>query len=101
MMGEKSLLCQQFNDWQLVSAQGGTPKSITDSFDENPGLIEWKADGIYFAGSEKTASHLFRVDPARRKITRISQPDNLIAGSFSFTRTGDRHGVHRRFAHQH
>jgi dipeptidyl aminopeptidase/acylaminoacyl peptidase len=74
----------------VVSVDGGTPKSITDAFDENPGLIEWKQDGIYFGGSQKTASHLFRVDPASSRVTRISAPDNLMAGSFSFTRSGDR-----------
>jgi dipeptidyl aminopeptidase/acylaminoacyl peptidase len=73
----------------VVSVGGGTPKSITESFDENPGLIEWNRNGIYFAGSQKTASHLFRVDPATEKVLRISQPDNLMAGSFSFTRSGD------------
>ena len=30
----------------VVSVDGGTPRSITDSFDENPGLIEWKADAF-------------------------------------------------------
>jgi dipeptidyl aminopeptidase/acylaminoacyl peptidase len=74
----------------VVSAEGGTPKSITDSFDENPGLLEWKADGIYFTGLQRTASHLFRVDPASGKITRVSAPDNLMAGSFSLTRASDR-----------
>jgi dipeptidyl aminopeptidase/acylaminoacyl peptidase len=89
VMGEKIFFASN-NRLALVSSQGGPPKSITDSFDENPGLLEWKADGIYFAGSEKTASHLFRVDPATARITRISQPDNLMAGSFSMTRAGDR-----------
>ena len=74
----------------IVGVDGGTPRSITDSFDENPGLLDWKANGIYFAGSQKTASHLFRLDPATSKITRISAPDNLMAGSFSFTRNADR-----------
>lgn len=88
-MGEKTYFANN-NRLAVVSSQGGSPKSLTDNFDENPGLIEWKTDGIYFAGSEKTASHLFRVDPVNAKITRISQPDNLMAGAFSFTRTGDR-----------
>ncbi len=72
----------------VVPAAGGTPRSITDGFDENPGLVEWKADGIYFSGLQKTASHLFRVDPSSAKITRVSGPDNLMAGSFSLTRDG-------------
>ncbi|HBB96160.1 MAG TPA: S9 family peptidase [Blastocatellia bacterium] len=73
----------------VVGVDGGTPRSITESFDENPGLIEWKQDGIYFAGSQKTASHLFRVDPISAKVTRITSPDDLMAGSFSLTRNGD------------
>jgi dipeptidyl aminopeptidase/acylaminoacyl peptidase len=73
----------------VVSVDGGTPRSISDSFDENPGLIEWKADGIYFAGAQKTASHLFRADPANGKITRVSSPDDLMATSFSLSRAGD------------
>src|SRR5438270_1103191 len=74
----------------IVSVDGGTPRSITDSFDENAGLIEWQADGIYFVAQQKTPSHLFRVDPASGKITRISAPDNLMAGAFSLTRSADR-----------
>src|SRR5260221_1932484 len=74
----------------VISIDGGKPRSITDSFDENPGLLEWKPDGIYFGGQQKTASHLFRVDPANGKIVRLSSPDNLMGGSFSFTRAGDR-----------
>ena len=88
-MGEKTYFANNAR-LAVVSSQGGSPKSITDRFDENPGLLDWKSDGVYFAGSEKTASHLFRVDPATGRITRITQPDNLMAGSFSFTRAGDR-----------
>src|SRR5262249_35593277 len=88
-MGEKVYFASN-NRLAMVSVEGGPPKSITDGFDESPGLLDWKADGIYFAGSQKTAAHLFRVDPANGRITRISAPADLIAGSFSFTRAGDR-----------
>jgi dipeptidyl aminopeptidase/acylaminoacyl peptidase len=74
----------------VVNIDGGAPRSVTDSFDENPGLIEWKADGIYFSGSQKTASHLFRVNAANGKVVRVSAPDDLIAGSFSLARSADR-----------
>jgi dipeptidyl aminopeptidase/acylaminoacyl peptidase len=74
----------------VVPAEGGTPRSITDGFDENPGFVDWNADGIYFTGLQKTASHLFRVDPATAKITRVTAPDDLMAGSFSLTRDGRR-----------
>jgi dipeptidyl aminopeptidase/acylaminoacyl peptidase len=74
----------------IVPVTGGTPKSLTDSFDENPGLIEWKTDGIYFAGQQRTNAHLFRVDPVTGRTIPVTGPDNLMAGSFSFSRAGDR-----------
>ena len=74
----------------VVPAAGGTPRAIADSFDENANLLDWRADGIYFTGLQKMASHLFRADPASGKVTRVTSPDNLMAGSFSFTRDGKR-----------
>jgi dipeptidyl aminopeptidase/acylaminoacyl peptidase len=72
----------------VVPADGGKPRSITDAFDEQPSLIDWLPDGVYFSASQKTASHLFRVDPATGKVTRITQPDALMLGGASFTRDG-------------
>jgi len=74
----------------VVSAAGGTAKSLTDDFDENPQFVEWNADGIYFSGAQKTASHLFRIDPKTNRIARVTGPDNLMAGSFSLTNDGKR-----------
>lgn len=74
----------------IVPAEGGTPRSITDSFDEQPSLIDWNSGGIYFFALQKTNSHLFRVDPATGAITRVTTPDELMAGGFSFTRDAKR-----------
>jgi dipeptidyl aminopeptidase/acylaminoacyl peptidase len=87
-MGEKLFFASN-SRLATVGVDGGTPRSITDGFDENPGLIDWKPDGIYFAGSVKTASHLFRVDPATARITRVTGPDDLMSTGFSLTRSGD------------
>ncbi len=76
----------------VVPAVGGTPRSITDNFDESPNLLEWRPDGIYFTGLQKTASQLFRVDPVSARVTRVSGPDSLMAGSFSLTRDGQQVG---------
>jgi len=89
VMGEK-LYFPSNSRLAIVGVDGGIPKSLTDGFDENPGLVEWNRSGIYFGGLQKTASHLFRVDPVSAKITRVSQPDNVMAGAFSFTRSADR-----------
>jgi dipeptidyl aminopeptidase/acylaminoacyl peptidase len=74
----------------IVPADGGTPKVITEGFDENAGLVEWRTDGIYFTGLQKMASHLYRLDPATLKITRLSEPANLMAGSPSLSRDGQK-----------
>ena len=76
------------NRLSVISAEGGTPRSLTDAFDEQPNFVEWNADGLYFSGSQKTASHLFRLDTASGAISRVSSPDSLMAGGFSFSRDG-------------
>ena len=72
----------------VIPAEGGTPRSITDSFDEQPGLLEWRNDGIYFQALQKTTSHLFRIDPAIAKIMRLSRPDNFMIGRANFSADG-------------
>ncbi len=74
----------------LVSVEGGAPRSLTDGFDEQPGFVEWNADGIYFNSLQKTASHLFRLDVPSGRISRVTRPDDIIAGGFSFTKDGKR-----------
>jgi dipeptidyl aminopeptidase/acylaminoacyl peptidase len=72
----------------LVPAGGGTPRALTESFDENPGFVAWTGDGIYFAAQQKTSAHMFRLDPATLGIVRITNPDGFMGGSFSFSRDG-------------
>jgi dipeptidyl aminopeptidase/acylaminoacyl peptidase len=72
----------------VVSVSGGEPRAVTEEFDENPTLLNWTRDGIYFAGMQRTASHVFRVDPEKRRITRVTAPDALIASGFSMTADG-------------
>ncbi|MCA1640587.1 MAG: S9 family peptidase [Acidobacteria bacterium] len=72
----------------VVPAEGGTPRSLTDAFDENAGFVEWNASGLYFSGLQKTAAHLFRLDPATGRVARVTSPDNLMAGGVTFARDG-------------
>jgi dipeptidyl aminopeptidase/acylaminoacyl peptidase len=59
---------------------------VTEAFDEDPGLIGWGPDGIYFAAEQKTYAHLFRLNPETKAIEKLSAPDHLAAFSFSFSR---------------
>src|SRR6516165_9438828 len=72
----------------VVPADGGTPRSLTEGFDEHAFLIDWKPEGIYFWGLQKTTAHLFRVRPDEPKVTRLTSPDNLLATGFSLTHDG-------------
>jgi dipeptidyl aminopeptidase/acylaminoacyl peptidase len=75
-----------------VSVEGGTPKVLTRDFDEDANLIDWGPDGIYFAASQKTNAHIYRLDPGTRAVHRITGPDAFHAAGASFTKD------HRTFA---
>jgi dipeptidyl aminopeptidase/acylaminoacyl peptidase len=70
----------------VTPADVAAPRIVTSEFDEDANLLAWGADGIYFAAPQKTASHLFRVDPGTRAVRRISGPDHFLAQGASFTR---------------
>jgi dipeptidyl aminopeptidase/acylaminoacyl peptidase len=74
----------------IVPARGGTPRSVSDAFDEVPSVVDWTPAGIYFSALQKTASHLFRLDPASGAIVRVSAPDDLMGTSFTMSRDGRR-----------
>jgi dipeptidyl aminopeptidase/acylaminoacyl peptidase len=82
----------------VVDADGGAPRVLTDAFDEDPGLIRWSADGIYFAAEQKTYAHLFRLNPETKAVEKLSSPEHLAAFSFSFSK--DFKQVAYRAAHE-
>ncbi len=65
----------------VVPADGGTPRVLTQEFDENAALIDWGHGGIYFAGLNKTDAHIYRLNPETRAIQRLD-------GSAQFHVTG-------------
>ena len=70
----------------VVASAGGAPRLLTEGFDEDPSLIAWSPDGIYFWGLQRTASHLFRLQPATKAIQQVSTPASLASSQYSFTR---------------
>ena len=70
----------------VVPADGGAVQILTESFDEDPSLIAWGPDGIYFGAVQKTTAHLFRLNPATGAVEKISAPEGMVAGGFSFSR---------------
>ncbi|MBZ5604488.1 MAG: S9 family peptidase [Acidobacteriia bacterium] len=70
----------------IVSAEGGKPRIVAESFDEDPRLVVWSANGIYFEAMQRTSSHLFRLNPETGSTERVSDPANLQFGSATFTK---------------
>jgi dipeptidyl aminopeptidase/acylaminoacyl peptidase len=70
----------------VVAADGGTPEIVTGAFDEDPNLIDWGPEGIYFEAAQKTYAHVFRVNPATKAVEQLDAPDHAVTGGASFTR---------------
>lgn len=70
----------------VVPADGGTPQVLTLAFDEDPRLLRWAPDGIYFSALQKTSSSLFLLDPSTKSIKPVPMPGSSLASSFSFSR---------------
>ena len=41
----------------VVPAEGGAPRILSAAFDEDPNLVGWSPEGIYFSAQQKTWSH--------------------------------------------
>jgi len=72
----------------VVPASGGAPTVLTSAFDEDASLVAWKPSGVYFSASERTFSHLYRVDPATKAIAKVTPAEPVVNSSFSFTADG-------------
>ena len=70
----------------VVPADGGAVQILTESFDEDPSLVGWGPDGIYFGAQQKTAAHLFRLNPANGGVEKLSAPEGMAAFGFSFSK---------------
>jgi dipeptidyl aminopeptidase/acylaminoacyl peptidase len=70
----------------VVASEGGTPRVLTMSFDEDPELLKWGPQGIYFSAMQKTSSNLFLLDARAGTVKAIDLPGSEIAGQFSFSK---------------
>jgi dipeptidyl aminopeptidase/acylaminoacyl peptidase len=69
----------------IVPATGGTPAVISSQFDEDPSIVAWKPSGIFFAASERTYSHLYRIDPSTKTIAKVTPADPAVTSGFSLS----------------
>src|SRR5260221_12181595 len=59
---------------------------LTAKFDEDPDLLDWGPDGIYFAALQKTNGHVFRLNPATAEIRRLTAPDTFLLADISLSK---------------
>ena len=74
-----------------ISAQGGTPKILASTPDEQPGLVGWTADdkNILVAENYRTTSALYALNTEGGALKKLSVNNNGMAGNFSLNKKGD------------
>ena len=82
----------------IYPANGGAPKTFASSFDGQPNIAGWSADGarIYFSESKGTGTRLYALDVAANKIINLSETDEVMS-AVSINRAGTMFG----FVKQH
>ncbi len=81
----------------IFPVAGGTPKVLASSFDGQPNIAGWSADGkrIYFSEAKGTGTRIYALDVAANKATEINQTDEVITG-ISLNHTGTMFGFVRQ-----
>lgn len=77
----------------LIAADGGAVKLLPETFDAQPGIVDWSADGkrIYFTETRGTLSRLSSIDVSAGTISDINKGNELIGG-VSMNRSGSMFG---------
>jgi dipeptidyl aminopeptidase/acylaminoacyl peptidase len=76
----------------IATITPGVPavRPLTQSFDENPILVDWTGAGIMFSSAQRTWAYLFTLNPTTSEITRHAVREAWIGGSFSLSADGSR-----------
>ena len=61
---------------------------LSSAFDEDPQIVAWKPNGLFFAASARTYAYLYKLDPETKAVTKTAAPDRTVNSSFSFSRDG-------------
>ena len=66
----------------LIPTSGGTVKQLAETFDAQPNVVDWSADGksIYFSETRGTVTRLYSIDVGSNAITELNKDDDVIGG---------------------
>ena len=73
----------------VIPAEGGSPRLLAETFDAQPGVIDWSSDGkrIYFVETRGTVSRISMIDVASGAITDVNKGNEVLtAVSFNSSR---------------
>ena len=72
----------------LVPSLGGEPINLTKQFDGSANMISWSQNSkkIYFYAGKRVLSHLYSVEIADGKISKLTDNDDYVVSSFSFNK---------------
>jgi dipeptidyl aminopeptidase/acylaminoacyl peptidase len=73
--------------WQHPVTAASGVRDVTAGFDENPSLLGWSGNSLYFSAEQKASTHLFRIDSDGNHLTQITSGDNFVLDSASFSHT--------------
>ena len=79
----------QSNFINIYPATGGAPKVYAASFDGQPNVAGWSADGrrIYFSEAKGTGTRVYALDVAADKIVNLNETDEVLS-AVSLNRSG-------------
>jgi dipeptidyl aminopeptidase/acylaminoacyl peptidase len=78
------------NTINVMPAGGGTPRPLATTFDEQPGLVGWSADGkkIYFVETRGTSTRIYSLDVDSNSIVEVNKGSEVYGGvNLNRTRT--------------
>ena len=69
----------------VIPAAGGTIANLSAGFDEDPSIVRWTPNGIFFTAAARTWAYLYRLDPATKAVTRLAPSERWIGSGFSLS----------------
>jgi len=84
---------------QIYPASGGQPKTLAASYDGQPGIAGWSADGrrIYFSEAKGTGTQVYGIDVAANRIEEIKVAPTVYSG-IDLNRSASMFGLVRQTA---
>lgn len=70
----------------MVPSAGGQPRILTSGFDEEPDILEWSGEGIWFSALQKTHSWVFLLDTTTGNWRRVLGDENFSTLGASFSK---------------